>query len=107
MGNLETIGTLNNKKRVMNLATIKTRAHRKNENGQYDIIYYETDASIVKYGNTTVKAQLDANATDIANKAASDHNHDTVYAPKYTYSTTDLTPGTSSLATGVMYLVYE
>ena len=28
-------------------------------------------------------------------------------APKYTYSTTDLTAGSSSLATGKMYLVYE
>ena len=28
-------------------------------------------------------------------------------APAYTYSTTDLTAGTSSLTTGKMYLVYE
>lgn len=28
-------------------------------------------------------------------------------APDYTYSTTDLTAGSSSLATGKMYLVYE
>lgn len=28
-------------------------------------------------------------------------------APAYTYSTTDLTPGTSSLETGKIYLVYE
>lgn len=28
-------------------------------------------------------------------------------APAYTYSTTDLTPGTSALETGKIYLVYE
>ena len=29
------------------------------------------------------------------------------YAPKYTYSTTDLTAGSSSLADGILYFVYE
>lgn len=28
-------------------------------------------------------------------------------APAYTYSTTDLTPGTSKLETGKLYFVYE
>lgn len=38
--------------------------------------------------------------------AASDHTH-TEYAPTYTYGTTDLTAGSSALATGKMHLVYE
>lgn len=38
--------------------------------------------------------------------AASGHTH-SGYAPAYTYSTTDLTAGTSSLETGKLYFVYE
>lgn len=38
--------------------------------------------------------------------AAADHAH-SEYAPAYTYGTEDLTAGTSPLATGTLYFVYE
>ena len=50
------------------------------------------------------------NVSDLINDAGyltelPNHTHD--YAPKYTYGTEDLTAGTSELATGTLYFVYE
>lgn len=39
--------------------------------------------------------------------AAEAHNHDGVYAPMYTISQTDITAGSTPLASGTLYLVYE
>lgn len=39
--------------------------------------------------------------------AAEVHNHDGVYAPMYTISQTDITAGSTPLASGTLYLVYE
>lgn len=72
-----------------------------------------------------LQAELDSHATDldaletaVNNKANASHTHAIAdvtdlqssldaKAPAYTYSTTDLTAGTSSLATGKLYIVYE
>ena len=44
--------------------------------------------------------------TTATTAAAGNHTH-SGYAPAYTYSTTDLTAGSSSLTTGKLYFVYE
>lgn len=62
-------------------------------------------------GATTAAAareNLEAAAVDHTHSeyAASDHTH-SEYAPKYSYGTEDLVAGTSELATGTLYFVYE
>lgn len=98
------------------MATLKQRVHRMNSDGTYDVIHYETDSSIVTYTNNSqsnVSGALDAL---FSGKAASSHNHSgsninsgTVAPARlpYTYSTTDLTAGSSALTTGYLYFVYE
>lgn len=56
-------------------------------------------------GQTAVKTVADVSPDTNGNVdlTASDINA----APAYTYSTVDLTAGSSPLATGVLYLVYE
>lgn len=44
--------------------------------------------------------------TQLNGKSASNHTHSN-YAPKYTYGTDAMTPGTSALATGTLYFQYE
>ena len=58
---------------------------------------------------TQFKGTLNGNAAT-ATKATQDGSGNVItstYAPKYEYSTTDLTAGTSSLTTGKLYIVYE
>lgn len=55
-------------------------------------------------------ANAAASAAAAAQSAAANHTHTPASigaAPAYTYSTTDLTAGSSALETGKMYLVYE
>lgn len=63
-----------------------------------------------RYGPTSLSSATDSTAESLAAtpkavKAAYDLANSK--APAYTYSTTDLTAGTSALTTGKMYLVYE
>lgn len=70
------------------------------------------------YTESEIDSKVSTLNSAISGKAASSHTHtianitglqsslDTK-APAYTYSTTDLTAGTSSLATGKLYIVYE
>jgi hypothetical protein len=53
------------------LATIKQRVHKFN-GSNYDTIHYETEASLVIYGNSNVAAVLDALSTTYAAKT---HSH--------------------------------
>lgn len=58
---------------------------------------------------TQFTGTLNGNAAT-ATKATQDGSGNVItstYAPKYEYSTTDLTAGTSSLTTGKLYIVYE
>ena len=71
-------------------------------------------------GTTTVEASLTEISTTLQNKADASHTHDDIYytetevnnllsakAPAYSYGTSDLTAGSSSLETGKLYFVYE
>ena len=64
------------------------------------IIFNEDKGGMIEHLNTPV------DDTDAANKAYVD-NSVAGKAPAYTYSTTDLTAGTSQLETGKLYFVYE
>ena len=58
------------------MATIKERVHKHKHNGTgYDTVHYETEASLVIYGNTNVAAVLDSLASTYA---ASSHTHGNV-----------------------------
>lgn len=55
---------------------------------------------------TTVDSSLSSSSTNpVQNKVINTALNNK--APAYTYSTTDLTPGTSSLETGKLYIVYK
>lgn len=83
-----------------------------------DLLYlYSTNpesAIFTSTGNTSsgpsiIMIQVDASGAIAQNEtalASGDHTHDG-YAPAYTYGTTDMTAGTSSLAEGKLYFVYE
>lgn len=60
------------------------------------IVLYLDQPSQFPYGIST-SSNIYENGTALANK----------YAPAYTYSTTDLTAGSSALTTGKLYFVYE
>ena len=68
------------------MATIKQRIHKYNGTS-YDLIHYETEASLVVYGDTNVAAVLDALST---NYAAKSHNH----------AASNITSGTLGVARG-------
>ena len=63
----------------------------------------------VSYSSTAPVMDGAASVGSSAAVARSDHKHptDTSRAPAYSYGTTDLTPGTSALATGKLPFVYE
>lgn len=63
----------------------------------------------VTYSTTEPVMDGTASVGNAETVARSDHKHptDTSRAPAYTYSTTDLTAGSSSLTTGKLYIVYE
>ena len=74
------------------MATIKQRVHKFN-GSDYDIIHYETEASVVLYtknSQTNVEGALDTLFTDVAGKAASSHNH----------AASNITSGTLGVARG-------
>lgn len=63
----------------------------------------------VTYSEEAPAMDGEASAGSAASVARSDHKHptDTSRAPAYTYGTTDLTAGSSTLETGKLYFVYE
>lgn len=59
--------------------------------------------------NGTISVNTNGSSSNVAVKGlgSAAYTNSTAYAPAYQYSTTDLTPGVSSLATGTLYFVYE
>lgn len=59
--------------------------------------------------NGTISVNTNGTSIDVSVKGlgSAAYTASTAYAPKYTYGTTVLTPGTSSLATGTLYFQYE
>lgn len=77
------------------MATLKQRLHMKNSSGSYDVVHLETEASLVAAG--TFPGSMVATASDV-----------TVSQIRNIYAgTTDMTAGSSTLASGTIYLVYE
>ena len=59
---------------------------------------------------TSLEGELKALREGLAGKAEANHTHTPASigaAPAYTYGTTDLTAGSSTLTTGKLYFVYE
>ena len=54
-----------------------------------------------------LKKELSAKSGQIAEHNTSETAHEGMFAPMYSYGTTDLTAGTSALETGKIHLVYE
>lgn len=74
------------------MATEKDITMKQYNGTDYDTLYPKTTLEQVNGWDTTyfsITTQINAKA------------------PQYLYSTTDLTAGTSALATGVLYFVYE
>ena len=67
------------------------------------------DANVSRTANTVLAAPNGSAGTASFRKlvAADLPSHTHNYAPSYTYGTSALTPGSSSLATGVLYIQYE
>lgn len=66
--------------------------------------------NLTNHTNDTVKHITAAERTAWNSKAAGNHTHTPTSigaAPAYTYGTTDMTAGTTALATGTLYLMYE
>jgi hypothetical protein len=66
--------------------------------------------NLTNHTNDTVKHITAAERTAWNGKAAGNHTHTPASigaAPAYTYGTTDMTAGTTTLATGTLYLMYE
>lgn len=82
------------------MAVLKQRLHRKNSSGSYDTVYLETlsDLVLMSDGSTTLTSKISSMDTAINGKAPSD---------LVTLSTTDITAGSTALATGKLYIVYE
>lgn len=59
--------------------------------------------------NGTISVNTNGTSANVAVKGlgSAAYTASTAYAPKYTYGTSALTPGTSSLTTGVLYFQYE
>ena len=89
-----------------------------------DVSNISLDAENTTYDNTTsgltstnVQGAIDEIKTDLSNKSDTSHSHNDSYYTKtevdnkigglITSGTTDLTAGTSSLASGVIYAMYE
>lgn len=68
--------------------------------------YGEDSFNPTKHANTHKSNGSDPITPASIGAAAASHTH-TGYAPAYTYGTSDLTAGTSELATGKLYFVYE
>ena len=107
------------------MATLKQRMWRKNNAGTYDTIHLETESSLVlRPSGRTVEQDLtdflpEVQATDdvpetlkrrkliVGNTKAFILDKSILLSDTYTYGTSDLTAGSSSLATGKIYFVYE
>lgn len=97
------------------MATLKQRLHRKNSSGTYDVIHLETEWSMITGKPTTFPPEFH---THPASQITSGTLGSGVVATNGTdigvsrirnikASTVDLTPGSSSLPSGTIYLVYE
>lgn len=88
------------------------RAYRDGSGNHIEGTYAQIDdlSPVVHSGSYKDLTDKPMNVSEFANDAGyltslPAHTHD--YAPKHIYSTSDLTAGSSSLATGTLYLVYE
>ena len=88
------------------------RAYRDGSGNFIESTYAQIDdlSPVVHSGSYKDLTDKPTNVSEFANDAGyltslPAHTHD--YAPKHIYSTSDLTAGSSSLATGTLYLVYE
>jgi hypothetical protein len=98
--------TINDLKTELNidLSNYATKTELNTAIGGIDLTGYAPKASPTFTGTPAAPtAAAGTNSTQLATTAFVN----TAISNKITYGTTDLTPGSSALATGVVYLVYE
>jgi hypothetical protein len=70
-------------------------------------VILDTDLNNAFVQNPDTNTYLEGKFAEVASAAAAAQSTANGKAPMYTYSTTDLTAGSSALTTGTMYLCYE